>query len=89
MYILHQFLNQRMSDQNFHSHHLNIPDNIITKLEGNNMLCPIGYINRSQVLYTKTLLKEISPPCYKNTTKSQLKICNHQQFIKNQLRDLR
>jgi hypothetical protein len=30
MYILHQFLNQRMSDQNFHSHHLNIPDNIIT-----------------------------------------------------------
>jgi hypothetical protein len=38
MYILHQFLNQRMSDQNFHSHHLNIPDNIITKLEGNNML---------------------------------------------------
>jgi hypothetical protein len=89
MYLLHQFLNQRVSNQNFHNHHLNIPDNIITKPEGNNMLRPIGYINGTKLLYIKTLLKEVSPPWYKNTTKSQLTICNHQQFIKNPLRELK
>jgi hypothetical protein len=65
MYLLHQFLNQLMSDQNFHNHHLNIPNNIIIKQEGNNMLRPIGYINGTKLLYIKTLLKEVSPPWYK------------------------
>jgi hypothetical protein len=66
MYLLHQFLNRRLSDQNFHSHHLNIPDNIITRLESNIILRPIGYINRTKVLFTKTLLKEVSPPWRKS-----------------------
>jgi hypothetical protein len=57
MYLLHQFLNQRVSNQNFHNHHLNIPDNIITKPEGNNMLRPIGYINAVETLEHMVLCK--------------------------------